>query len=170
MARSRTSFVRGPKRHGDWVGSVPQTVLATVAGSASLLDQSFTPVGAGETVIRTRGLFGFKSDQIGANEDIMGAVGIGIVSAQAVSVGITAVPHPDTDSGWNGWLWHSYFASSLAFGTAVGFIGDNLRLITIDSKAMRKVGDEERVVVVIQNSSTTGLSFYNSIRIYSKPF
>ena len=98
----------------------------------------------------------------------MGAVGIGVVSAQAQSVGITAIPHPDTDSSWGGWLWHSYFANRQRFASAVGFQSDALIQMVIDSKAMRKVGDEERLVAVIENSSSTGLDFYFNFRLLFK--
>jgi len=171
MARQRGRIVsRGSKRHGEWVGSTPQTSLTALAASSVVLDQVFTPFDAGETVIRTRGLFAVKTDQVISTENQMGAVGIGIVSEQAATVGITAVPHPDTDSGWNGWLWHSYYASSFTFGSSVGFTSPTLFHIEIDSKAMRKVGDNERLVVVVENSGVVGIQFYSSVRIYSKPF
>jgi len=171
MARPRARhFGGGSKRHGEWVGSSPQTSLTGLAASSVVLDQVFTPFDAGETIIRTRGLFAVKTDQIATTENQMGAVGLGVVSEQAATVGITAVPHPDTDSGWNGWLWHSYWVASFTFGSAVGFTSPSLSQVIIDSKAMRKVGDNERVVLVVENSSAVGIQFYSSVRIYSKPF
>ena len=160
----------GSKRHGQWAGSTPQTAFTALAASSVVLTQIFTPFDGGETVVRTRGLFGWQTDTINATEDQMGAVGIGIVSEQAASLGVTAVPHPDFDAGWGGWLWHSYFASSFKQATAASFIGDSFNRIVIDSKAMRKVGDNERLVFVCQNSSTTGMVFYDSFRLYSKAF
>ncbi len=157
------------KRHGDWVGSAAVDGSTALAASTVLLDQVFIPDAPGETVIRTRGLFGVESDQSAASESANGAVGIGVVSAQAVSVGITAVPHPVTDAGWNGWFWHSYWNSTVRVSSAVGF-QNLLRNITIDSKAMRKVGDEERVVIVLENSATVGVRFFMDVRIYSKPY
>ena len=160
----------GAKRNTDWVGSVPLTSMAALAASSVVLSQIFTPTGSGETVIRTRGLFGYSSDQVGATETQLGAIGIGVVSAQAVSVGVSAIPHPDTDASWDGWFWHSYFVSRIFFNSAIGFDGNMVQHITIDSKAMRKVGDEERVVVVVQNSAGVGMNFFDSVRILSKPF
>ena len=170
MARSRVvTRSRGVKRHGEWTGSVVVDGSTALPASAVLLDQVFTPTGAGETVIRTRGLFGYQSDQTAATENQNGAVGIGLVSAQAVSVGVTAVPHPATDADWNGWLWHSYFANTLQVATAVGFENITQRIV-IDSKAMRKLGTDERIVLVVENSSSSGMRFYFDVRIYSKPF
>ena len=142
-----------------------------MAANTVVLDQVFTPTPAGETLIRTRGIFVVGSDQNSAAEQTNGAVGVGVVSEQAATVGVTAVPHFDTDSAWGGWLWHSYFAANFAFGTAVGFEPNMMQTIVIDSKAMRKIGDNERLVVVVQNSHATfGLVYYTSMRLYSKPF
>ena len=170
MARAFRSrnFGGGTKRHGDWAGSVPIAGLTSLAASTAVLSQIFIPTGAGETLIRTRGMFAWASDQDAAVEDQIGAIGIGIVTAQAEGVGVTAVPHPDTDSGWNGWLWHSYFSTRMLVGSSIGLLLSSS--IVIDSKAMRKVGDEERLVVVVQNSGTSGMVFADQIRIYSKAF
>jgi len=160
----------GSKRHGEWVGSAVQTAFIGLAASSVVLDQIFTPFDAGETLIRTRGLFAVKTDQIATSENFMGAVGIGVVSEQAATLGITAVPHPDTDSGWNGWLWHSYWAGAILFGDATGFASPAVVSVPIDSKAMRKVGDNERLVLVVENSSAVGVQYYLNTRLYSKPF
>ena len=170
MARRARSFTQGSKRHGQWSASVPQVGLVSLAGSRVLLSQVFVPFDGGETVIRTRGLFGYQTDQAAASEQYMGAIGIGIVSEQAATLGATAVPAPDTDSGWGGWLWHSYFVGSFRVADATGMQAQYINRIVIDSKAMRKVGDNERLVVVVQNSSVVGIQIYDSIRIYSKAF
>ena len=162
--------VGGSKRHGEWSSSTPLTALTVLAGSTALLTQIFVPQDAGETIIRTRGLFGWSSDQTSAGEDQMGAVGIGVVSEQAATVGITAVPHPDTDAAWGGWLWHSYYASRLSAASAVGFEPGMFHRITIDSKAMRKLGESERMIVVVENSNPGGIVLYDSIRIFTKAF
>jgi len=168
MARKQ---FRGSKRHGDWSGTTPPTALTPLSAGSVVLSQIFTPLAGGETVIRTRGLFGIASDQVSSGEDQIGAVGICVVSEAAVSVGISAVPLPDSDAGWGGWLWHSYFAARLSFASSIGFQPNMLVLTVIDSKAMRKVGDEDRLIMVVQNSSSShGIVFFDSFRIYSKPF
>ena len=168
MARRTRSFVRGPRTATDWSASTPITAFTTVAASTAVLDQVFIPLPGGETVLRTRGIFTFMSDQAAANENVLGAVGIGVVSEQAATVGITAIPHPATDAAWGGWLWHSFFASRLQFVSAVGVLPEMAQTIVIDSKAMRKVGENERLVLVMENSSIKGLQFGMSVRILSK--
>ena len=162
-------FVRGGQRKAtDWSSSVPQTSFLAVAGTTAVLTQVFVPVTGGETVVRVRGLLGIRSDQAAATESQMGAYGICVVTAQAVSVGITAIPHPDTDGSWDGWLYHQYFAEHLQFISAVGVLPDMTRRIEVDSKAMRKVSEDDRLVFVVENSSASGMSLYDSFRVLSK--
>ena len=162
------TFVRGKRSATDWSSSVPATSFVTVAASATVLLEVFTPIAGGETVLRTRGQFVWMSDQAVAIESQIGAVGIGVVSEQAATVGITAIPFPDTDAAWGGWLWHSYFASRLEFASAIGFQPQMANRIVIDSKGMRKVGENERLVVVVQNSAPFGMRVLHNVRILSK--
>ena len=92
----------------DWSASSNQTSLLIIAGSTAVLDESFTPIVGGETIIRTRGMLSYGSDQLAAQEIQLGAMGIAVVTAQAVSVGITAILHPATDAAWGGWLVHQW--------------------------------------------------------------
>ena len=98
----------------------------------------------------------------------MGAIGLGVVTAQAVAIGITALPKPDTDADWGGWMWHSYYANTIERLSASGFQHRSLTLIPIDTKAMRKIGLNERLVLVIENSGTVGVQVYDSFRILAK--
>ncbi len=167
--RFSRGFVRGPRRAVDWsVINTPQTTLVALAGATSVLVSVGVPIVGGETVIRTRGLFGYASDQLAASEVQLGAIGICVVTAQAESVGISAVPHPDTDAAWGGWLYHSYFANRQRFASAVGFQSDGFITQEVDSKAMRKVDEDERLVMVVQNSGANGMDFYFRARFLSK--
>ena len=99
----------------------------------------------------------------------MGAFGICVVIAQAVSVGITAIPHPATDAAWGGWVYHTFLQATMRFGTAVGMHPDWLNYIIVDSKGMRKVDEDERLVSVWENSSGThGFDSWGSMRFLSK--
>ena len=160
---------RGKKSETDWFGSAQQTALTAVPASSALLSQVFIPFVTGETVIRIRGLVAIGSDQGAVTEVQLGAYGIAVVSEQAATVGITAVPHPDSDSGWDGWMWHSYFADQFRVATAVGLEARQLTSqIVVDSKAMRKVGGDNRLVFVVENSGGQGIAMYDSFRVLSK--
>ena len=87
-----------------------------------------------------------------ADISVDGAFGIAVVSDIARATGITAIPGPFTDSDWDGWFVHQFFAGRYAFDDATG-----ARILSweyeIDSKAMRKVGGDEAIVFVGESRS-----------------
>jgi len=169
MARRAGRFNRGPRRPTDWSASAPLTAILSVGQNSAVLDESFVPIVGGETVIRTRGMIGFKSDQQLGDELQIGAFGICKVTAQALSVGITAIPHPSTDAAWGGWLVHQYIMSVFEFASASGVNPDSLHTIVIDSKAMRKIDEDERLVTVWENTSAThAMDVFSSFRFLTK--
>ena len=161
-------FTRGPRRATDWSASLPEVSGTTVAGSTATLLQSFTPIVGGETLIRTRGLVTIRSDQFAASENMIGAFGMCIVTDQAASIGITAIPHPATDAAWGGWFVHFFYSQQMRFGTGVGFDPNAVVQYPIDSKAMRKVDEDETLAVVVENAGSEGIVITSSVRILSK--
>ena len=102
------------------------------------------------TIIRNRGAVVVGPQAGSADLEVRGAYGAGIVSAEALAIGITAIPHPYRDADWSGWMVWRSFAFMLDVTTDIG------RLITsqsmeIDSKAMRKVGPNEALVFVAES-------------------
>ena len=155
---------RRPRRSLGWVGSTPQTGLTALAASTSALIEVFVPGQPEQTLLRVRGAFGWRTDQLAASEVQLGAVGIILVEEPAATVGITAIPTPATDSEAD-WLWHSYYQSRFEFGSAIGFITSSLNSMVIDSKAKRKINSAQRFVMVIENTGTTGIQFAWSTRL-----
>ena len=74
---------------------------------------------------------------------------MGVVSADAFAVGISAVPKPFDDIDWSGWMWH--WSGALHAPTAAQ-LGDpsSTRLIEIDSKAMRKLSINDVLFAIVQ--------------------
>ena len=170
MAHQRRRFGGSSRRLTDWSASPALSGYTSVAAGAAALLVVGTPIGAGETIIRTRGLFAWKSDQTAASENQLGAFGMGVVTEQAATLGITAIPHPDTDASWDGWFYHTYFASRIDSLTSVGVHFDATHRVIIDSKAMRKVSREERFVCMVENTGTHGIEVYAASRVLLKPF
>lgn len=100
------------------------------------------------TVVRTRGYFEIQLIATAAALDGFNwAAGVGIVSADAFAVGVTAVPNPFDDIDWGGWLWHQQGAMHNNIAT----IGrENVMFFDYDSKAMRKLGVNEVLFVSMQ--------------------
>jgi len=105
---------------------------------------------AGITIVRTRGefLIGLLSaDDVGTAAGFRCAFGIGVISKQAADAGGAAVPDPQEDSDWAGWLYHVEFSLLTPVVAAVGNVGmgpGQLRL-NIDSKGMRKIGENDTI-------------------------
>ncbi len=108
------------------------------------------------TVVRSRYQTSIQSDQSAATEDQLGAMGQCVVSDQAVTVGVTAVPNPLTDIGSDLWMLWEGFNSSFLFKTAVGSDAQFATSRAVDSKAMRKVEEGQDLVVVMESGGTSG--------------
>ena len=91
-----------------------------------------------------------------------GAVGVGIVTLPAFTVGITVVPTPLTEVEWEGWLYHQFF--DIRAGLDVGLASHISQHWAVDSKAMRKFDDINLVLmslieVIEQGTSQIEIGF-----------
>ena len=148
MARTRTKFVRdGARRLNEWVGPPEQGFIA-VTSTASVIISSLS-VEEAIMIVRTRGMIGIKPS-FGAPLECIGAIGVGIVSAEVLSVGITAIPTLYSDADWGGWLMWESFVFTVDFDDATGVRFGTIQL-NIDSKGMRKAGSNEAFVMVVES-------------------
>ena len=150
MARPR-SFVRGKRRTPTWIGPADQSFISVATGAKVLISSiSFAEP---TTVARTRGEVSLHPEVVGADLSIDGAFGECVVSSDALAVGITAIPGPFSDPGWDGWLQWQSFAKRFEFGTAVGINFDAAWSYQVDSKAMRKIPAESVLVQVAESNA-----------------
>ena len=95
------------------------------------------------------------------------AFGICIVSENAFGIGVTAVPNPTTDIGWDGWLYHKLFAIKGVETTLEGQQLAAMIRVDIDSKAMRKIKETDIMVAVVDGTevgqATANLSFQSRV-------
>ena len=103
------------------------------------------------TVVRSRYRMLWTSDQIAASEQPHGAAGCMVVSDQASATGVTAIPDPVTNSDAP-WFMYEPLILRFEFGSAIGFQSPSGFMVDVDSKAMRKVGNNEDVVTIVTNS------------------
>ncbi len=169
MANIRLVRGRGrvfPKRSTAWSSTTSITSYTALAANTVILDQVAVPQVLEQTIVRIRGLLVVRSDQVSANENVHGAFGIALVEEPAASVGVTAVPSPITDAAQESWLVWQAFASSLILATAVGIASPGVSSYVIDSKAMRKVTDSQRLVILLENNSgSAGMDYWFHLRI-----
>ena len=154
MARRRQVVTRGARRQTTWVGPADQGFL-TVGTSASVIIGSFDASASGlasPTVVRTRGTVSVApAASPAADLEIVGAYGLVIVTDAAFAAGQASIPHVFNDAGWDGWFVWGSFSLNVEFLDASG-----TRLLqldqVVDSKAMRKMTDDETLVLMAASS------------------
>jgi len=170
--RSSRVFRSGGKtrRLTQWTSTDPETAYIGLAAATALLDSTFvTDANNPETIIRVRGLLSLQSDQDGQDEQAFGAVGLAVVSDQAVAIGVTAIPTPYADAESDFWMMHQFWCSPVNFNSAVGVAMPSDRQYEFDSKAMRKITPDQTLCLVIENgSSAFGVLYRLDLRILSK--
>ncbi len=161
--RSRISSTRSA-RLTRWVGPTNQGYIAVAGAGATFVSQFAieSPV----TVMRTRGQVSIIPAAFTADVDIIGAVGMGIVSAEAAAAGVASMPEPFGDADWGGWfVWRS-FSYSFQHASDVGVNFPNWNF-EVDSKAMRKASINE-VLVVIAESQSGAFEISTPLRVLLK--
>ena len=157
MARNFRTVTRGRRqvRETLWLFVDPQIQALAAASTAVLLGSLNTAALALRpfTIVRTRGFFGVRSDQVATSENYDAAVGYAVVSDQAAAVGVSAVPTPETDRGSDLFFVYESLMGRFQDQTAAGFHDNALTWIQFDSKAMRKVDDDSDLVIVIESSA-----------------
>ncbi len=155
--RSLSNFVRPAPRTMVW-SSIDISPVAIAADASSLIGQ----LSATElllrpfTVVRTRGVIHIESDQVAASEITTGAVAMMVVSDQALAAGASAIPDPVNNADAP-WFMYQNFVNSLLFGSLIGIQEPTGQYYEIDSKAMRKVGKNEDVALMIEETNNVGL-------------
>jgi len=148
---------RRSRRETQWLEMpVVNTTLAAASTAALVLvlttaEKAMRPF----TIVRTRMFFHVASDQVAADESQSCALGIAVVSDQAVAIGVTAVPTPDTDRGSDLWLVYEEMFSKLVIGGTADSVGLVGMFQKVDSKAMRKVEEGQDVAVVIETTPSS---------------
>ena len=155
------------RRLTEWASTAPQTAFTTLAAATAILDSVFT-TGDPETLIRVVGNLNVLTDQTAGNERPFGAVGLCVVSNQAVAIGVTAIPTPYTDAESDLWVQHAFWAAPFSFVTGGGIANVSVD-IDMTSKAMRKVSPDETLCLVIENGNSGQGCFYRlDVRVLSK--
>jgi len=149
MARQRGFQGRtASHRLTQWVAPANQGYLAVASGGATLIS-SFVP-GEALTITRIRGQVSVIPNPVSADLDVVGAIGEGVVSAEAFAAGVGSIPEPFTDGDWGGWMSWRAFSFHLEFsdGTGLNFVDWTFE---VDSKAQRRIGSNEVLVQICES-------------------
>ena len=142
----------------DW-GIGPQAQNLGHSSTAIALWSSGTTPAQNLTLLRTRGFVSYILTSAAAVGDgFLGASGIYMMTEDAFAIGATAALNPLSDANSDMWIWHSFFdvraiTATLADGVNAG---SAVYKQVIDSKAMRKDFDPERVMVGVTGVIESG--------------
>ena len=169
--RNATLATRRPRtavrRQSIWQGSsVGGALLANNAVlSQVLVDVPLQTIYSDGTVVRIRGVVGVAPDGT-LNPARSEAMGIIVVTDQAFAAGAVAMPDPRVDTAAD-WLWHSW--TTLQGDTGAVTQLDELRQVTVDNKAMRRLpGGNKLLVFIITNQTGVGLNISTGFRTLVK--
>ena len=166
MARRPRRFVRPPAKTKIWFNAgVGSTALA---GSSVILITKFNAAALALrpfTILRTHLQINVRSDQVTASENVIASFGETVVTDNASTIGVTAIPDPsgiDGDGNADWMTWQAMFGSFFIDinGTdGIAMSGYNGQMYVVDSKAMRKIGPNDDLVQVASLQTSPGLTF-----------
>jgi len=167
--RRRSNLVRVKSdRTSVWIGT--SVAVSTVAANTVVLLATLNAAALALrpfTVVRTRLLLHWESDQSASSEQATGAFGAIVVTAEAAAAGVASVPDPvgDPSSPW--FVWQP-LSTSFLFADATGFIEPAGNDYEVDSKSMRKVGLNEDIALVAEETNVKGALISSTGRMLVK--
>ncbi len=158
MAHRRTRFVRGNRSHREtmWF-AIPPVAMTIAAASTRVLVASFNAAALllrPFTIVRTHLAVHVHSDQSAATETYGMGVGFAVVNDAAAAAGVGSVPSPYTNQDSDLFYLYGEIFSQFEFLSAVGVNPNEGLNLQIDSKAMRKVNNDQDLVIVVETPST----------------
>ena len=171
---NRRQMVR-TRRPTFWVAS-NQAGFTTLAANTSAVVTMITEATLEETPnpthVRCRGQLDVHASAGAAGDSVRWSAGLMYVDARAAAIGVTAIPRPISDGSSDGWLWIvTGFLNIGSLSSLEDSFGGTWDRIIVDSKAMRKVGKNEVLVVAYETSAaagTGGAEFSLGIRVLFK--
>ncbi len=150
MAR-RHVVTRSAKRLTSWFFFQHAEATLTAVGGTILFSLNAAALALRPfTVVRSHFELAMRSDQAAAIEQQRSSFGMAVVSDQASAAGVASVPTPFTDMASDLWFVHrNLFGDESA-------LTDRTRsqtLVSVDSKAMRKVDIGQDIIVVVEFAS-----------------
>ncbi len=154
MARKafRGNGRRSQRRETAWFSISPIAAVVTTGGGTLMATlnaaaDALRPF----TIVRTHLEILFTSDQSIAAETFGAAIGFAVVSDQASAIGVTAIPTPITDLGSDLFFVHKVLWGDFLFKDATGIQGNAGQIYSVDSKAMRKINEDQDLVIVTES-------------------
>jgi len=168
----RSPRIARSRRRTGWTGGPGSSVNGSLTSSVvQLIGSGLATLADGLTLIRTRGSFQCHlTSASGAGDGFHCALGLCVINENAFAVGATAVMDPIADVDWDGWFYHQFFDVHAASTTITNTGGNAQVRIDIDSKGMRKMGEGDVVVGILESSEegTAAAEFWFDTRLLFK--
>ena len=142
------------KRRKSW--SATPSIQLSFTGNATVLGGALSFGESGVTIMRMMGEYGLSlSAAPTAVDQILIAVGLGVISTDAFNLGATAVPDPagEPEYPWLYWAQHSFEFSTASLDPNAAIA--NLRH-SFDVKSMRKMGAGQSLAWIAQYVNVIG--------------
>ena len=166
---------RSAKRTVIWNDGPNSTVVQSLSAAVNTVWTLGQTALGGVTIVRIRGSIGLWLETATAIGDgfTRVSIGIGIVTADAFSTGVGAMPGVISDKNWGGWMFYSDLGPFIGLSVTEGENTSPLAQVRvpIDTKAMRKVAPNETVFGMVSASAEIGaatLSFVGDTRMLVK--
>jgi len=165
MAHSRgrgstRTFNSRERRRTGWEEGPFTSILTLTGAGSSAWSTGQQPTSDGNTIGRIRGQFtlALTAGSSALDGFQKAAIGIGIVTAQAFATGISAMPTPLTDIEWEGWMFHKLETNLYVPAATEDFSSGpaTVRVVDIDTKAMRKIGADEVLFGAVELGTEVG--------------
>jgi len=154
---NRRTFQRSTRRRTSWEGAAFDLEVVTGAsGFVTIVSEAILENVPEPTIVRVRGNMLVRQSAQGAAGTRTNVVyGIKLATASAIAAGIGSIEDP-LDGIGSDWLWWDSVAmNTLDTGLGATNSGQTYHRVAIDSKAMRKVGNNTGLVFVVQVVSVT---------------
>jgi len=165
LPRSRAPFQRRAQSGNmTWAGFDTAALVVVPAATKTIVGSFTLSTAFEETVMRTRGILVWRSDQTVAAEQVTGAFGAIVVSEDAFAAGAASIPGPISDIDNDGWfMWQPLVFNFRVADNAAGTVWQ------FDSKAKRIVRPGSRIAIMVENGNATqGANFQAVIRLLGK--
>jgi len=166
---------RGPRRQTAWQQGPESVGTAIAATGSTFFGATGASMASGRevTIVRIRGFAHLVMNICDAAQGgFRGALGIGIATTEAVAAGIAAVKTPLADVDWDGWMWHHFFDLRAVTSTITDGVNSNSveQEIVIDSKAMRKISDQQVLFGAIEvvEANISSMAVWANTRVLVK--
>jgi len=166
MANARARITR-QRRPTFWIAAVESAFVTQAAGVlrvTTLVSEATLEETPNPTLVRMRGRFiAHVGGAAGVGAELRWGAGIYLATTRALAAGVTAILRPISDGNSDEWIWWNTGLVDLE--TAADSTGLATQRVEIDSKAMRKVGQNKVLVGVVENISAGGQSLDSSMGI-----